>query len=136
MAGNEPIAGHTDPGALPLIMVVANDLTLLKLVNMALSLELACDVLTFASGKSAEETAKRMTPDLFIIDEHLFDLAASELADQLHSIKGLERVPTLILNAATGFLSESQSYPMISLRMRWKIEEVYAAVYQLLGRTA
>jgi response regulator RpfG family c-di-GMP phosphodiesterase len=136
MAGNEPIAGHTDRGDLPKIMVVANDLTLLKLVNMALSLEVACDVLTFASGKSAEETAKSVTPDLFIIDEHLLDLAAGELADQLHSIKGLERVPTLIVNAATVSLSESQSYPMILLRMRWKIDELYAAVYELLGRTA
>lgn len=119
-----------------MIMVVANDLTLLKLVNMALSLEVACDVLTFASGKSAEETAKSVTPDLFIIDEHLLDLAAGELADKLHSIKGLERVPTLIVNAATVSLSESQSYPMILLRMRWKIDELYAAVYELLGRTA
>jgi response regulator RpfG family c-di-GMP phosphodiesterase len=134
MVGNDPIPGHTNRGALPIIMVVANDLKLLKLLNMALKLELACDVLTFASGKSAEETAKSVPPDLFIIDEHLLDLKASELADQLHGIKGLERVPTLIFNAATAPLSESQGYPLIVLRMRWKMDELYAAVYQLLGR--
>lgn len=59
---------------------------------------------------------------------------ARELADQFHSIKGLERGTTLIVNAATVSLSENQNYPMILLRMRWKIDELYVAVYELLGR--
>jgi response regulator RpfG family c-di-GMP phosphodiesterase len=136
MAGNDDTPGQTEQAALPTIMVMANDLKLLKLLGMALKLELACDVLTFASGRSAEETAKSVTPDLLILDEQLFDPNARELADRLHSIQGLERVPTLILNAATVSLSESQSYPMILLRMRWRMDELYAAVYELLGRTA
>ena len=115
-------------------MVVAHDLKLLKLLDMALKLELSCDVLPFASARSAQETAKSVKPDLVILDEQLLDLQAHELADQLHCIKGLERVPTLILNAATVSLSESPCYPLILLRMRWKIEELYAAVYELLGR--
>ena len=136
MAENDHTPGHTEQAALPTIMVIANDLKLLKLLGMALKLELACDVLTFASGRSAEETAKSVTPDLLILDEQLFDPHARELADRLHSIKGLERVPTLIVNVATVSLSESQNYPMIVLRMQWKVDELYAAVYELLGSTA
>jgi response regulator RpfG family c-di-GMP phosphodiesterase len=129
-------SGQTEQAALPTIMVVTNDLKLLKLLDMALKLELACDVLTFASARSAEETAKSVTPDLVIIDEQLFDHKARELAKQLHSLKRLEQVPTLIVNATTGSLSESQNYPMIVLRMRWMMDELYAAVYELLGRNS
>lgn len=98
------------------MMVVANDLTLLKLVAMALSLEWSCDVLPFASGRSAQETAKTIIPDLVILDEQLVDPPARELTDRLHSLPGLQRVPTLIVNAATTTLSENQSYPLILLR--------------------
>ncbi len=134
MAGNEHSSRQTEQASIPTVMVVANDLKLLKLLDMALKLELSCEVLAFASGKSAQESAKRVKPDLFIIDEQLLDLQAHELADELHTFPGLEQVPTLILNAATVSLSES--YPLILLRMRWKIEELYAAVYQLLGRSS
>ena len=133
MAVSDLTPEHPERAVHPTIMVVANDLTLLKLLDMALILELSCDVLPFASGRSAHETAKRITPDLVILDEQLVDPPAWELTDQLHSIPGLDRMPLLIINAATAMLSESQSYPLILLRMRWNMQELYAAVSQLLG---
>jgi response regulator RpfG family c-di-GMP phosphodiesterase len=135
MAGNDTTPSYPEQSMRLTIMVVANDLTLLKLLDMALTLELACDVLPFASGRSAQETAKGIAPDLVILDELLVDPPAWKLTEQLHSIPGLERVPLLIINAATAMLSESQSYPLIVLRMRWNMQELYAAASQLLGGT-
>jgi response regulator RpfG family c-di-GMP phosphodiesterase len=134
MTGNAPAPGHTDRTALPTIMVVANDLKLLKLLDMALSLEVPCKVLTLDSGSSAETAAQRITPDLLILDEHLLDRRARDLGMQLHRVTGLERVPTLLINAAVPSQSDSQSYLTLLLSTSWKMEELYAAVHELLGR--
>lgn len=135
MVGNEHLPGQTERKALPTIMVVTNDLKLLKLLDMALKLELACEVLSFASARSALETAKSVKPDLLILDEHFLDHNVRELADQLHSIKGCERVPTLFINTVVTPGSKNQSYHTFCLRMPWKVEELYAAVYTLLDST-
>jgi response regulator RpfG family c-di-GMP phosphodiesterase len=115
----------------PTIFVLTGDFPLLKLVRMALSLELAADILGFA-GASAEETARYRKPDLLLLDAHLHTYAARELADRLHRIKGLEGVPTLFLNATTALRSESQRYPCLFLASPWKMEALYAAVHELL----
>jgi response regulator RpfG family c-di-GMP phosphodiesterase len=98
---------------------------------MALSLELACSVLTLDSGSRAETAAQRIKPDLLILDEYLLDRRARDLGTRLHSLTGLERVPTLLINVAVP--SQSQSYPTLFLSTSWKIEELYAAVHALLG---
>ena len=87
---------------------------------MALSLELACSVLTLDSGSRAETAAQRIKPDLLILDEVTAALP-SDLAE----------VPTLLINVAVP--SQSQSYPTLFLSTSWKIEELYAAVHALLG---
>jgi response regulator RpfG family c-di-GMP phosphodiesterase len=133
MAGNERAPGHTDWAATPTIMVVASDLKLLKLLDMALSLELACEVLTLDNGRGAETAAQRIKPDLLILDEHLLDRKARDLGTQLHSVAGLERVPTLLINAAVPSRDVSQGYPTLFLSPAWKMEELYAAVHELLG---
>lgn len=133
MAGNEQAPGPTDWAAIPTIMVVATDLKLLKLLDMALSLELESSVLTLDSGSSAETAAQHIKPDLLILDEHLLDRRARDLGTRLHSVTGLERVPTLLINVAVPSQSESQSYPTLFLSTSWKMEELYAAVYTLLG---
>jgi response regulator RpfG family c-di-GMP phosphodiesterase len=130
MAGNAQAPGPTDRAAHPTIMVVASDLKVLKLLDMALSLEMACRVLTLERGSSAETAAQRITPDLLILDEYLLDRRAADLGTQLHRVTGLEQVPTLFINAAVP--PQSQSYPARFLSTSWKIEELYAAVHALL----
>jgi response regulator RpfG family c-di-GMP phosphodiesterase len=93
-------------------------------------------VLSFASGRSALETAKNIKPDLLILDEQLIDGNVCELADRLHSIEGCERVPTLFINTVVTPGSKNQSYHTICLRLPWKVEELYAAVHAMLGNTA
>ncbi len=100
---------------------------------MALSLELACSVLTLDSGSSAETAAQRITPARLILDEHLLDRRARDLGTRLHRVTGLEQVPTLLINADVPVPSQSQSYPTRFLSTSWKMEELYAAVHVLLG---
>jgi hypothetical protein len=133
MVGNVQGREQTDWATPPKIMVVANDLKLLKLLNLALSLELTCEVLTLDSSKSAVTAAKSIKPDLLILDEYLLDRKAHDLGTQLHSIMGLEQLPTLLINVPFSSQSESKSYPTRSLTTSWKLEALYAAVHELLA---
>ena len=132
MARNESTLGEAKRSAIPTIMVITHDLKLLKLLDMGLKLELACDVLGFTHTQSAEETAKRVKPDLLILDDQLLNHTMHEPDSQPHSIQGLEQVPTLLVNAATVSLREHQSTYTIVLTRSWQMEELYAAVHELL----
>lgn len=124
---------HDDRSALATIVVVTPDLTLLKLVDMALKLELACEVLGFTSARSAEETMRSVTPDLVILDEQALDGYAHHLADRLHGTEGSSPVPTLFLNSLEA--AQRPNDHTISLGSPWKVEALYAAAHHLLGHT-
>ncbi|MBA2679984.1 MAG: hypothetical protein H0U76_16510 [Ktedonobacteraceae bacterium] len=120
-----------DQALSPTIIVVANDLKLLKLLSLALKIEFACEVLSFISARSVEETIMYVRPDLLILDEHMVDCNARTFAARMHSIPGIEGVPTLFINGNISYQSESQEYVIRSLGSSWNIEVLYAAVYEL-----
>lgn len=129
MTKQNQIASSEDRTASAIIVVVTSDLTLLKLVNMALNLELNCEVLGFTSARNAEVTIRSIPPDLVILDESLLDGHAHNLVDQLQSIQ----TPTLFLN-----VQEAAHTPhdhTISLDPLWKVDAFYSAVHHLLGHT-
>ena len=131
MAGNEQVLGEPPRAPRPTIMVVATDLTILKLLGMALKIEYECEVLTFMSERSLLETAKQSTPDLVVVSSQLLGLSALELADRLHGIKGLETVPILLTHAPVA--SWGQRPHLSILGMPFRLEEFYAAVNESLG---
>jgi PleD family two-component response regulator len=134
MTEHEPIPLKRDQAAIPTILVVANDLMLIKLLEKALKLELECEVLFITTGRGALETAKSVTPDLLIIDSHLLDFNALELSDQLHSVKELESVPTILINSLAASWSERQGDHTIFLRMPFVLADFYVAVNKSLDR--
>jgi response regulator RpfG family c-di-GMP phosphodiesterase len=107
----------------------------LTFLDMALQLELECEVLSVTRGRNAVETAERVKPDLLIMDYHLLDLGALELSHRLHSIKELESVPTILLNSPVPTWSEPQHYYTIFLGMPFALAELYIAVHKSLGYT-
>jgi response regulator RpfG family c-di-GMP phosphodiesterase len=117
-----------------MILVVANDPKFLKFLETALKLEFECEVLPFTRGKDAIELSEHVKSDLFIIDCHLLDFNALELSRQLHSIKKLERVPTVLLNSPVSSWSEPQRYHTIFLTMPFALGDLYSAVNESLGR--
>jgi PleD family two-component response regulator len=134
MAEHERMPLKRDQAAIPTILVVANDPTLIKLLEKALKLELECEVLFVTAGRSALQTAKSVTPDLLIIDSHLLDFNALELSAQLHSVKKLESVPTILINSLAASWSERQRNHTIFLRMPFVLVDFYAAVNKSLDR--
>jgi PleD family two-component response regulator len=135
MPDNEHMPMRPGQQAFPTILVVASDLKMLKLLEMALKTELACEVFSITRGRSAIETARHVTPDLVIIDAHLLDLNALELSDQLHSSKNLESIPTILINIRAASLSRPQRGHTILLRGPFVLVDFYAALNRCLGRT-
>jgi DNA-binding NtrC family response regulator len=134
MAGNERISRKRGGVDLPTILVIAPHVTLLRLLEMALQLEFACEVLAFVGGRSALETAKTVMPDLVIIHAHLLDLDALELADRLHHMQGFASVPVLLTHAPINFWHKSQRSHLTVLTMPFVLEDFYAAVRKGLER--
>jgi DNA-binding response OmpR family regulator len=131
MGEKERTPGWAKNPIIPTIMVVTHDLRLLKWLDLGLKLELACDVLGFTHPKSAEESAKHLQPDLLILDHQT--LSRHQPGSLLPGIQGLEPVPTILMNAAAVSLHELQNTSTIALTTLWHIEELYAAVHELLG---
>jgi CheY-like chemotaxis protein len=134
MAGYECMPRRTVQVAFPTILVVANDPQFLTFLDMALKLELECEVLSITRGRSAVETAGRIKPDLFIIDYHLLDLGALELSHRLHDIEELESVPTVLLNSPVTSWNVPQRYHTLFLRTPFALGDFYDAVNESLGR--
>ena len=132
MVWKENKTEQTDREALPTMLVVASDPKVLKLLTMALSLELACEVFTIDNPRKAEESARRLRPSLLILDEEIINAKAHELSERLHRIAGLEQLPTLFINAEVLQQSERKCYPTRFLTWSWKLEALYAAVRALL----
>lgn len=134
MVENEFIPIRTVQLAFTTILVVASDSKFLKFLEMALTLEFECEVLTVSRAKSAVKTSEQVKPDIFIIDYHLLDFNPLELSRQLHSIKEFESVPTILLNSPVTSWSEPRSYHTIFLTMPFLLGDLYSAVNESLGR--
>jgi response regulator RpfG family c-di-GMP phosphodiesterase len=134
MAENEHLPGKREREDVPTILVIAPQVTLLKLLAMSLQLEFVCEVLAFVSARGALETAKTVTPDLVIIHAHLLDLDALELADRLHDMQGFESVPLLLTHAPVDFWHKSQSSHLIVLPLPFALEDFYAVAHKCLDR--
>jgi CheY-like chemotaxis protein len=135
MSESEYMPIRTIRVSIPTILVVANDPKFLTFLDMALKLEFECEVLSITRGRSAVETAEHVKPDLFIIDYHLLDLGALELARRLHDIEGLASVPTIFLDSPATSSDEPQRFHTIFLSMPFVLGNFYAAVNKSLGRT-
>lgn len=135
MAQNERMSGKREGEDLPIILVIAPQVTLLKLLEMALKLEFACDVLAFVSARGALETAKTVRPALVIIHAHLHDLDALELADRLHCMQGFASVPMLLTHTPADSWHKSQRSNPIVITMPFVLEDFYAAAHVCLDRT-
>ena len=135
MSGYEHLSGKREGEDVPTILVIAPQVTLLKLLEMMLKLEFTCEVLAFVSARVALETAKTVRANLVIIHAHLLDLDALELANRLHDMQGFESVPMLLTHAPVDFWYKSQRSHLIVLTLPFVLEDFYAAAHIYLDRT-
>jgi len=82
----------------PRVVVVDDDLELLKLIAMLLR-RIGAESQTFMDGREALSYLANEIPDLIILDMMLPDLDGLEVLRQIRAQAQLDRVPVLILSA-------------------------------------
>lgn len=91
------------------IVLVEDDFANAEVLALLLQTERDYDVLTFREGAAvlaSLSTIQKQRPALFILDYQLSGMTALHLYEQLQTIEGLEKIPTLVVSATT--LSQEQ----------------------------
>lgn len=99
--------GKTD---LYTLLVVEDDESIGELLVQTIKSETSYAVLLVADAVHALKAVEAFKPSLFILDYHLPGIDGLELHDRLHSIHGLESIPSLMMS--------SHSPPRQAIRQR------------------
>src|ERR1051326_5257364 len=83
----------------PTILVVEDDEAIGEFIVAALTQVASYHAIHVTNAVQAVKVAAFGNPCLFLLDYRLPGITGLELADRLHSIKGLESVPTLMISA-------------------------------------
>lgn len=93
---------HTNKAPLKNILIVEDDPNNGEFLSLVISQETEYTPFLAINAEEALKVVKKMTPDLFILDYFLPPgINGFELYKQLHTIIGLQDVPTIFLSAST-----------------------------------
>src|SRR5947209_20528987 len=81
------------------ILIVEDDADIGELFLQAIATETSHQPILVIDGLAALNAAGEIMPDLFLLDFHLPDIDGLELFDYLHTIKGLEHTPAILMSA-------------------------------------
>ncbi len=83
----------------PTVLVVEDDEAIGEFIVAALTQAASYHAIHVTNAAQAVEVATFSNPCLFLLDYRLPGITGLELADRLHSMKGLETIPTLMISA-------------------------------------
>lgn len=115
------------------ILVVEDDEDISFFMTQVLEHATPYEAVRVPDANSALEVADAVKPDLLILDYRLPDLNGLELSDRLHSIEGLETVPTMIISANAVPRNELQQRHITYLKKPFDLSRLLAAVEKLLA---
>ncbi|MBV9021352.1 MAG: response regulator [Ktedonobacteraceae bacterium] len=81
------------------ILVVEDDADIGEILLSTFE-EMPYNVIVVGDGSQALKIVTTIKPHLFLLDYYLPAMNGLQLYDQLHSIKGLEDIPTIIMSAS------------------------------------
>lgn len=115
------------------ILLVEDDEDIGIFMTQVLASETPYEAVHVPDATSALEVVDSVKPDLLILDYRLPDLNGLELSDRLHSIKGLETVPTMMISANALPRNELQQRHITYLKKPFALSHLLAAVEKLLA---
>ena len=115
------------------ILLVEDDEDIGFFMTQVLASETPYEAVHVPDATSALEIVDAVKPDLLILDYRLPDLNGLELSDRLHSIEGLEAVPTMMISANTPPRNELQQRHITYLKKPFDLSHLLAAVEKLLA---
>jgi DNA-binding response OmpR family regulator len=130
MAGSPELVSENTPTTSKTILLVEDDIDLSSCLVAALKEATAYHVILASNGAEALKTASVLKPDLFLLDYHLPSMDGLELYEHLHTMKGLENVPTLFLTAYP-FSLAIRGRKVISLKKPFDFNELLRIIHEL-----
>jgi CheY-like chemotaxis protein len=135
MLKQQETASISEAGEGKMILIVEDDADTGLMLVCALEECTPHSPLLVESSTAALRTVQEKTPDLFLLDYYLPAMTALELSDRLHSIKGLQAVPTIVMTAGTLPLGDEQEIfarQIVLLRKPFDLDELLETIETLL----
>ena len=112
------------------ILVVEDDADIGEILLSTFE-EMPYNVIVVGDGSQALKIVTTIKPHLFLLDYYLPAMNGLQLYDQLHSIKGLEDIPTIIMSAS---LPENkiQQRKIIYLKKPFELNDILEMVAKVL----
>lgn len=133
LEGKEMRAGNTGDASTSLILVVAPDAGVRKMLHLALKVEFASEILLFSNARDALEAVKSAIPDIIIVHSLLPHFDTHKFATQIHGIRGRESVPIILTHEQEAPDSKGQEPDqVILLEQPFMVENLYSVIQACL----
>ncbi len=118
------------------ILVVEDDADLGDLILQVLDLhseqeKTAYHAILAIDSMQALDAVKSIKPDLFLLDYYLPRMDGLELYDRLHSLPGLEQIPTIFISANPP-QKEIEKRHLVSLKKPFNLKDLLHTIDRLL----
>lgn len=113
-------------------MIVERDDAFADLLREIVWQETSCKVFRVSTGKQALRVVPQLRPDLLIVGFQLADMTGSVLYEQLHTMKELITLPTLLLSTQH-FRVQDGSTPSFSIERSFDVDVLLQTIAALLG---
>jgi len=116
------------------ILVVEDDSDTGEMVKDIFSSETSYLTLPVTTSFEALHLVKHIKPTLFLLDYHLAAMTGIELYDILHTIKGLEHIPAIILTAEVSekSINDIKKHHLVMIQKPFEVDEFLQAIENVL----
>ncbi|HLI06239.1 MAG TPA: response regulator [Ktedonobacteraceae bacterium] len=136
MMKQQGAASIREVGERKTILIVEDDSDTGLVLVSALEQYTLLSPLLVPNASEALRVVRERKPDLFLLDYWLGGIDGIELAEQLHRVRGLETVPTIVMSAATlPFEWEEQpdTHRLALLRKPFDLDVLFETIAALLA---
>lgn len=120
------------PATVKTILVVEDDVGIGSFLTQAISQETRHQAMLVTDGFQALNAIASIKPNLFILDYQLPRMNGIELYDKLHTTRGLEDVPAILISARLPKL-DIEKRKIVGMSKPLELDEFLRAIEELLA---
>ncbi len=130
----DEILSAIENATMKLVLVVEADAEIGSFLVQAIKEETPYQAFLVTNGVQALQISREVTPDLFVLDYRLPGLDGLELYELLHSMEGLESVPTILMSASAFFPRRNNEQHKISdLQKPFELDNLLHIIRELVA---